>query len=112
MVSEDFSSWSRFKITSSPYFRLPPSFMSRRISKISSIPFLALPYRTAFEIALEQSQDHWVPLRDVKAEGDFPREVVIIPWSEDYVKAPFAISKTGEIISDLWWDFLDVRPHT
>ena len=68
---------------------------------------VSLSHRAATQVMLEQRQDHWIALRDIETEGDFPGRLVIAPWPERHVEAPFAIRETGKIVADLRWNLMD-----
>jgi hypothetical protein len=43
----------------------------------------------------EKQQDGGITLRHIEAERDFPRELVIVPWTKADVEAPLSIGETG-----------------
>src|SRR5262245_43862040 len=72
-------------------------------------PIVSLPHRPATEVTLEQRQDHLIALRDVEAERDLPRSLVVVPRTERHVEAPFTVGKTSEVITDVRWDLAYVE---
>src|SRR5271169_5756314 len=62
---------------------------------------LALAHRPAFQVPLEQRQDHGIALRDVEAERHLPWQRVILPRPEAHIEASLPIHEAGQIAADL-----------
>ena len=72
-------------------------------------PIVSLPHCPALEVTLELRQDHRIPLRDVEAERDLPRSLVVVPRTERHVEAPFAVGKPCEVVTDVRRDLVDIE---
>ena len=54
---------------------------------------------TAAEIPFEESEYHSILLRYIKADGNFPRNRIILAWSKRDVEASFTIREPREVIT-------------
>jgi hypothetical protein len=82
---------------------------SQVVNLVVPDPVLALAHRATLEVALEQRKDHWIPLRDVEAQRDFPRALVVFAGPEGNVEAPLGIGEASQVPRDLGRDLMDVQ---
>src|SRR5262249_16990290 len=59
-----------------------------------------VPNLSTLEMPLQQSQNDFVLLRHVQAQGNFPRQLVILPPTERQMETSFAVNEPSEVISD------------